>query len=768
MTTLAQPPAGSTSGNRPGESGGNGVAAPAGAATPALASGVELLGEVEGSGYRRSPSLVRRADGQTIQITPLLYRLLELVDGSRGHEELADELGRRVGKQATADDVRYLLEEKVRPLGLLRGDDGAEPEVEKSNPLLGLRFKYVVSNPRITSRIAAPFAALLHPVPIAAVTLAFLVLTWWIAFEQGLASAVRQALYQPQFLLLALVLTLLSAGFHELGHAAACRYSGAKPGAMGVGLYLVWPAFYTDVSDSYRLARGGRLRVDLGGLYFNAIFALAIAGVWVAVGADALLLVIAAQLVQMVRQLVPVVRFDGYHVLADLTGVPDLFHHIKPTLLGLLPWRRGRGEGAALKPWARAVVTAWVLLVVPVLLALLTLAVLLLPRIAATAWDSIGRQADALAANWSGGDFASVAVGVLSIAGISLPVAGTVYILTRVARRAAGGTWRATADNPALRTAATLGAVTLLGGLVWAWWPGEQYRPIQPGERWTLVSGSAPVTAGGSASASAPAASGQGGEWMLVLVPASTVAEQAESGTEPESGGTRESPFTPPEAPGEGDNQALSLNTTDGSTSYSSALALVWVEDGETVDNRNEAYALASCRDCTTVAVAFQIVLVVGYSQVVVPENVAVAVNYECERCVTHSLAMQLVATLTAPPSDATRAEIARIWADLQDASEDFELLPLDEVYAALATARNAILEVVARENASVPSAPEGLSDEETADATEPGSTPDEESTPSEDTTTTTTEVTTTAPEEDGEPPQDDGESEETDGETPP
>ena len=38
----------------------------------------------------------------------------------------------------------------------------------------------------------------------------------------------------------------------------------------------------------------------------------------------------------MMRQLPPMIRFDGYHLLADVTGVPDLFHRIKPTLLGLL------------------------------------------------------------------------------------------------------------------------------------------------------------------------------------------------------------------------------------------------------------------------------------------------------------------------------------------------------------------------------------------------------------------------------------------------
>ena len=40
---------------------------------------------------------------------------------------------------------------------------------------------------------------------------------------------------------------------------------------MGAGIYMVWPAFYTDVTDAYRLPRRARLRTDLGGIYFNAV-----------------------------------------------------------------------------------------------------------------------------------------------------------------------------------------------------------------------------------------------------------------------------------------------------------------------------------------------------------------------------------------------------------------------------------------------------------------------------------------------------------------
>ena len=162
-------------------------------------------------------------------------------------------------------------------------------------------------------------------------------------------------------------LGVVSAGFHELGHAAAARYGGATPGGMGMGLYLVWPAFYTDVTDAYRLPKRDRLRVDLAGLYFNAVVAVVTMAVWLVVRSDALLLLVALQVLQMVKQLSPVIRADGYHILSDATGVPDLYAHMGPTLRRLLPGRRR--EPSALTGRARLLVTVWVLIVVPVLLA---------------------------------------------------------------------------------------------------------------------------------------------------------------------------------------------------------------------------------------------------------------------------------------------------------------------------------------------------------------------------------------------------------------
>ena len=61
------------------------VDAPERPEVPIRADGVQLIGETKGSGYREPPSLVRRADGQALQLTRLLYLVLEAVDGQREH-----------------------------------------------------------------------------------------------------------------------------------------------------------------------------------------------------------------------------------------------------------------------------------------------------------------------------------------------------------------------------------------------------------------------------------------------------------------------------------------------------------------------------------------------------------------------------------------------------------------------------------------------------------------------------------------------------------
>ena len=78
---------------------------------------------------------------------------------------------------------------------------------------------------------------------------------------------------------------------------------------------------------------------------------------------------------------------------------------------------------------------------------------------------------------------------------------------------------------------------------------------------------------------------------------------------------------------------------------------------GDEVLNVNEAHAYASCSNCVTVAVAFQVVLIMDNAQVVVPQNLSVAANYDCYRCITAAIASQLVLSVN---GDTGRGAAAR------------------------------------------------------------------------------------------------------------
>lgn len=676
----------------------------AGGHLPALADGVQLLGPAEGSGYREPPALVRRADGQTLQLTRLLYLVLEAADGTRDLEGIARHVSEGSGRLVSADNVRTLMDTQLLPMGLLRLADGTQPEVRKANPLLGLRFRYIVSDPQRTRRITAPFAVLFNPLIVVAVTAAFLAACWWVLMVKGLGSATHEAFAQPALLLLILAVTILSAGFHEFGHAAATRKGGATPGAMGAGLYLLWPAFFTDVTDSYRLGRGGRIRTDLGGLYFNAIVAVAIMGLWWATGFDALLLVVVTQILQMVRQLIPLVKYDGYHILADATGVPDLFQRIKPTLLGILPWRWGNPESKVLKPWARAVVTAWVLVTVPVLLFSMVMMVLSLPRLVATGWASAVKQQEMLAASLSSGDVLGAAVRALAVVVVAVPVLGVLYIVVRLLRQLVTGLWQKTRGKAVQRTVAMAAVAALLAGLAWAWWPdGGTYRPVQAYERGTLGDATRAILPQRERGALRHGATGQtvalwpagaakptrdNPQLSMVLVPADASGTGASSSGGGAASGTAAPswvfPFDRPAAP-EGDgNQALAVNTTDGSVTYSVAFALVWAEDGNPVTTTNEAYAFANCTGCAAVAVGFQVVLVVGQADVIVPQNLSAAANYNCLDCLAYALASQLVLTLDGPLDPASKQQLEALWAQIAEYGRNLQDVPLSDIQAML------------------------------------------------------------------------------------
>lgn len=450
---------------------------------PRLSAGLHLHGEYQGSGFTEPKYIARRGDGQVVQLSRLLYLVASSVDGVRDCETIAHRVSARFGREVSGENVRYLVESKLEPLGVTvpPGQESDEVDAPRSDLLLALKGHRVVFDEKRTARIAGMFAWLHRPAAVVAVLLAAVAMDAWLFGFHGAIEPVLDVLDQPILILIVFVLTVASLVFHEFGHASACRYGGARPGCIGCGLFLIWPSMYTDVTDVYRIGRAGRLRTDLGGVYFNVVFMLAMAAAYFATGAQFFLAAVYLGHFEILEQLMPAVRLDGYYILGDLAGVPDLYGKIRPILLALVPGVRGasaRTEVAGLKKSARTIVATWVLTMVPLLVGELGYALWNLPRILTTMTRSLTEQLLGTGAAFGHGEIVAGLVGTIGSVMLLCPMAGVVYLSVKVSGRLFRAAKRSTAGRPRLRVALCAAVLIGLGGLSYAWVSGLTPRPL--------------------------------------------------------------------------------------------------------------------------------------------------------------------------------------------------------------------------------------------------------------------------------------------------
>ena len=294
---------------------------------PALAHDVQLIGEMADSAFKEPQWLIER-DGHFIQLPELIYRTAEFANGERTPDEIAGLVTESTEWAVTAEHIRKIVADKLVPLGIVRpvaASASAAPLTRPpaSSPLL-LRMRRQLLGPRVVEPITRVLQLLYAPVILVPLLIAIAVAHSWLYFHHGLAASIRDFAYAPGAVAPFVALLIASMFVHELGNASALRYGGGRARSIGIGRYLIYPAFYTDTTDSYRLRRWARVRTDLGGFYFQLIFALAINQLYFVLGQEWLLAAILLIDLDIAPQLILFVRFDWYWALTDLLGIPDL------------------------------------------------------------------------------------------------------------------------------------------------------------------------------------------------------------------------------------------------------------------------------------------------------------------------------------------------------------------------------------------------------------------------------------------------------------
>jgi putative peptide zinc metalloprotease protein len=117
---------------------------------------------------------------------------------------------------------------------------------------------------------------------------------------------------------------------HEFGHAWACKLYGGRVPVMGAMFVVFTPLAYVDASAAWGFEnKWQRIVVNLAGMYFETIVAIAAVFVWANtepgyVNSLAYQVIILATIVTIGFNANPLMRFDGYYVMADWLGIPNL------------------------------------------------------------------------------------------------------------------------------------------------------------------------------------------------------------------------------------------------------------------------------------------------------------------------------------------------------------------------------------------------------------------------------------------------------------
>ena len=274
--------------------------------------------------------LLKTHSGRHLKISSQAYHLLKAVATGISFEAIAEHMTRKQQRVVCGEDVQKTYQHIIDQIAQA---GGLEQKAQ------GFWLKTAFLSARVVYPVTCITSHLFHP----------LVLVLLAIMSAVVGYLIYPAFTQPEFTLVntsntltTYVLFLIGVVMHELGHASASTRYGVKPGEIGFAIYWIYPVFYSNVTNAWSLKRWQRVVVDIGGVYFQLITCVVYLLVYAVYGwqpaREATLLVLYSCLLS----LNPVLKFDGYWVVADALGVTNLSQHTKQLLQGFVQRIKGQ------------------------------------------------------------------------------------------------------------------------------------------------------------------------------------------------------------------------------------------------------------------------------------------------------------------------------------------------------------------------------------------------------------------------------------------
>jgi len=272
------------------------------------------------------------------------HKFISLLDGERCVHDICESLNKNQDIEAPSKEEIFFLLGQLHRLDLLQANSNPDTQELYQRALLHKqkRWKMFLRNP-VSFRISLfdPENFLTYALPatkplfsmagamIWLITLLIAVL-FTISYWTELSShAIEQALQPRNYLIMALTYPLVKL-LHELGHAFTVKYWGGEVHEIGIIFILLIPIPYVDASASSAFSQKyQRVAVGAAGIIVELFLACIALFVWLSVEPGVIsTLAFNVMLIAGISTLFfngnPLLRYDGYYVLSDLIGIPNL------------------------------------------------------------------------------------------------------------------------------------------------------------------------------------------------------------------------------------------------------------------------------------------------------------------------------------------------------------------------------------------------------------------------------------------------------------
>ncbi|PHQ28084.1 hypothetical protein [Leeuwenhoekiella nanhaiensis] len=272
------------------------------------------------SKYEQNSWVLQNANRHYIISAPA-KELVDLLERAENLEDACSRFNEDYGYQFKLEEFWAFIVNRLGFTGLLLD---YEPVEEKEHKFINLQF--VILNAKWAGKIAAPFIPLFNKV--------FFYISFGLLFLLAVFSLIRFSFQNTGFSVTDLMLLYLGTiVLHELGHIAACKRFTGKNGEIGGGLYLIFPVLFSNITALWQAKKSERIIGNLAGVYMQ-LWCLVFFYLLNWLYPDVVLfnqIVFMLALYSMI-QLIPFIRSDGYWLLSDWSGTPNLLSRANAAL----------------------------------------------------------------------------------------------------------------------------------------------------------------------------------------------------------------------------------------------------------------------------------------------------------------------------------------------------------------------------------------------------------------------------------------------------